>query len=1122
MSYKVIMGGVGQARDKAPQGVRPTVLIGLGGTGGDVLLKVRKKIYERYGTPSDFPVLQYIYIDTDTSNKDIDSTLLNEFDFTKGERIDAVVPDTAKYTRHMSQYPLLKTWWYPTMADPGSLTVGAGQIRSYSRLGFYVNFDKIKNAISTALGASIQSSDTMFKRWGIQIDPNGGMNVYIVTSTAGGTGSGMFLDTAFLCKTLLAGQGNQIIGVLILPGIFSSHVERLFANGYSALKELEHYTYSSNAFDYEWVDGYPPRDNRPIPAPPFGYCYIVDNTNFVRQQLGFSNKQTLFEMVANSIFQDFGSSEFAAHKRSTRVNLDFHLTGFYAADILDPRDPSQKLLSEVFTMNHSAFGLASIQYPADRIKRALGAKLAADIMRRLAQGEPPKGEFGKWVRETFFKGGYEESQFEFFIGDVTLNDGRRVHRHDILDALYKTSKPGAKIDSVIEEQVDKLQNDVSAGVYKLNRIPLSQFLRSQEEQILINVRDEPSNNPDKWGDWCKWLRRNKQDFLTQQIFGSVNSLNQKTPSHLETAIGIFVNKPDLGLAFAKDLLREIRTTLTHEAYPYLPRFRREAEELTSVVQKCSQEYKRNWSEIQKRETERGIAARIFGGTDTEHLVGEYIKNFRQYLLAVVKLRARREAIEICEETLKVIGEEGVIEDKTGKRVGDSGMLRSLIQLEGALKDLAAEFERIQQEYSKKDEDQNTLYIYEPAEIDNSYYRHYMGRTPVELHAKISTHAQELLDCLPSPSDPNHSGVRVMELPYFVALNGHKQATKLILQYCDAVFKMLHDDFEVLELFYDMFPDSTARFQQLRQLYAKAQIWIEGTSQSGYHLPITNRQIIIGYYKNPRSSRGAEFEFEVKKARGPDDPEIWFNQTSTKNEIIFYSEGAGYPLCYLKAVHDMKIRYEKMAFDELVNLHADRNEYKFKDLLEMTERDREELEMATRTFLLGIILDIIKASVDSEDETVYKVMQKIGLNASECAIGTRHRAVGVLRQSNRRALRDQLDNLIRERESQLKAGDDGWAKYYAVVSYYEERVFPSISIEQVSKEYKFQATTENLVLRRKLKEIEAAAGDLDALEAIGRPIHENLVKGLPENAVIMLPDKMVAIRHAWAKAAAVRL
>jgi hypothetical protein len=1111
MAYRVIGGGTGaQMGQPVIEGIRPTVVIGLGGTGGDVLLKLRKMIFERYGSPSEFPVLQFLYIDTDTSNQHIDSALLEEFKFDNPERIDAIVPDTVKYTRHLSQYPLLKEWWYPTMQDHTSITVGAGQIRGYSRLGFYVNFQDIKTAVQTAMTAASASATTMLERWHVTVDTAQGANVYIVGSIAGGTGSGMFLDVAFLCKSLVP---HQIVGYLVMPGAFMSNVDRLSANGFSALKELEHYGQAE--FSYQWAQGYPPK-TRPLAPPPFAYCYLVDSKNADGNSVEFKTRHTLFQMVANSIFHDFGSSNFAAQKRSARVNLDMYLNDYYVAEILDPRDPAEKLLSEVFSMRQSAFGVATIQYPADRIKRALGAKLACDIVRRLAQGQPPKGEFGKWVRETFFKGGYEQTRFDFFIGNVTLANGQVIQRHDILDALYSTSQPGLKIQSVVDDRINQLQADIANGVYRMQQVPLSQFLRAQEQDILLNLRDQPEHNSGKWGDWAKWLRINRGQFLEEQVLGSRDPVGHHQPSHLERAIGVFVNKPDMGIAFAREVLREIRNTVTQDAYPYLSRFRHEAEGLKAEVQRLQARAKDVWSEVQRRETEAGIRQWLFGDADREQLIKDYLTAFRGYLQAAVRLRARLEAIAICEKALAIIGEEGVIEEKTGERTGDSGLLRALLQLENSLTDLAAGFDGIAKEYSKKGDDLNTLLLYDSDDLELRYYPKYLDKSLEVRAQRISEHAQNLLNSLPSVHDGG-SGVTVMELPELVAIQGTKSAIKLILGYCDQVFHSLQDDFEVLEMFYDKYRDPVARVQQLNLLFSKAQIWLEGSHQSGFTFPNAQRIMMVGRYFNAMNPKNYnQFQSELStQVRKPHHPLIVYYDTPAKNEIVFYCEAAGYPLCYSQAVHDMRPKYEKLAFDDLANLHADRNEYRFKEILEMTEKNREELETATRTFLFGIMLDVIKVNEDSDGEVVFKLQQKVGLNTTERSIGTEHRALHVLLRHS--VMRSQVDTLIREREDELKAKADGWAKYYALVSYFERDVYPPTTSEHVSKEHRFRTTTENLVLRRKLKDIEASAGDLDALELEGQVVLGNLTAH-----TITLPNGFKAMKHAWSRPAAVRL
>ena len=1083
MSYRYLpaSGQAQQAETPAAdrlEAIRPTVLIGLGGTGGDVVLKVRKKIFERYGRPQDFPVLQYLYIDTDTSNQHIDSALLEEFKLSPGERYDAIVPDTSKYTRHLNQYPRVKAWWYPSMHDLGSLTVGAGQLRGYSRLGFFAKFQDIRVAIENALNSANASADEMLKRWHVEVDTARGANIYIVASLAGGTGSGMFIDTAFLCRTL--SPTSVTVGYMVLPGVFLRNQERIFGNSYAALKELEHFSFPENGFPYHWSDGYPPASRMPLPPPPFSYCYLLDSANEDGKTLEFKTRYTMFEMLANSIFHDFGSSVFAAKKRSVRVNLDQFLTGFYAAEIKDPNNPRQSLLTEAFTTRQSTFGLTSMQYPADRIKRALAAKLSADIVRRLKTGQPPAaGEFGKWVQEQFF-----HREVDLFIG-TSMIEGRPTQRNAILDALYRSGQPGKTVIDAVEEHVQEVQHTAETRGYEARSMTLSQFLRAEVERALVNIRDENyDRDPMKWGDWMRWMKGNREAFLEREILGHTSSTGEFTPSRLEIAFSSIVNDSEKGITFARQLVKEMRRILTDEAFQYRAAFRREAEQLSGTIQSTRGAFEEKLGLIQRHEHQGWLTRTMFGGAEIEHLRSGFFQDLRDYLKAVVRQRSRQEAIHISDKILERLGDEGRIDEKTGNRVGDFGIAGDLLKLENALEQLARSLDQTQEEYSKPTEDQNTLLIYDRAEIDSRYYPRYIGVDPASRVRKINETAVELLAALPSPSAPDQKGVKVMELPRLIDVIGEKDTVRRILDHCQQPFAALQDDFEVVELFFDRYKDENEQRRQLSLLLSKAQVWLQPSDLSRFELKPPNRAFIIGRYKNvnkPGIYTKFERMIEQSMQRKPA-----FEDLPGRNEVIFYSEAAGFPICYSRAVHDMKEYYDKLAFEQFANLHADRHEHKFNDILEMTERDRDEVEQAVRVFVIGMVLEIVTPMAD-EEEIVFSVTEKIGLNTRSRPIGTAHRAIHHLRQDER--LREQLSQFIQQREADLRNDPADWAKYYAVVSYYEKHLYPPKKSEKVSKEHIYQATTENLVLRKKLQEIEIAAGaNREALEAKG---HEYL-------------------------------
>ncbi|MFM7712508.1 MAG: tubulin-like doman-containing protein, partial [Microcystis sp.] len=47
----------------------PTVLVGIGGTGNEILSRLRRLIEESYGSLSNFPIVSFLVVDTDKDYK---------------------------------------------------------------------------------------------------------------------------------------------------------------------------------------------------------------------------------------------------------------------------------------------------------------------------------------------------------------------------------------------------------------------------------------------------------------------------------------------------------------------------------------------------------------------------------------------------------------------------------------------------------------------------------------------------------------------------------------------------------------------------------------------------------------------------------------------------------------------------------------------------------------------------------------------------------------------------------------------------------------------------------------------------------------------------------------------
>lgn len=164
-----------------------------------------------------------------------------------------------------------------------SMKDGASQMRSKSRLAL---FDIIEDRSIHDLERYI---DTLFDyRDGNKI------RVMIVSSLAGGTGSGMFIQTALWLRRYFAKRkcAVTIRGIFALPDVFvntiedirtdNTEIQSLYANAYGAIRELNAITKIKtkgtkpllpvkidNLFDSE--------DNQPDGQPVYDYAFFVDD-----------------------------------------------------------------------------------------------------------------------------------------------------------------------------------------------------------------------------------------------------------------------------------------------------------------------------------------------------------------------------------------------------------------------------------------------------------------------------------------------------------------------------------------------------------------------------------------------------------------------------------------------------------------------------------------------------------------------------------------------------------------------------------------------------------------------------------------------------------------------------
>jgi hypothetical protein len=267
-----------------PSAVCPTLFVGLGGCGCRMVARVaehmrrRPDFDERYKDLVKFALVDTNINDLESYREIADGTFLIS-DFEKEE-----YADLASGKMFLEPDPYFTQWVPQNYRFRAGDTAGAGQIRIEARLGVFYQM-KHKDFVPKfrKLLEELKSHEHGHRRLD---SPE--IRIIICFSVAGGTGSGCHLPIALMLRDQAKELGKpSIIGVAVLPAVFEDKTginkDGTFANGYAALKEMEHLmklgSPESRFFPLDGVDfHYDPSDSskRKVRQRPFEFVYVVD------------------------------------------------------------------------------------------------------------------------------------------------------------------------------------------------------------------------------------------------------------------------------------------------------------------------------------------------------------------------------------------------------------------------------------------------------------------------------------------------------------------------------------------------------------------------------------------------------------------------------------------------------------------------------------------------------------------------------------------------------------------------------------------------------------------------------------------------------------------------------
>ena len=309
----------------------PTVLVGLGGIGTEIVDRV-------YSMISDQERNRVAVHGFDTDVNDIEQR----------ENLRGRITQISARMTVGRCYELVKEaggtveGWFPPLSTELArkpLTEGAAQVRAVSRLAYY-------HAMLTGKMQNLEKQVAeIFQNRAQEYETT--PRIVIVSSLAGGTGAGIFLQTALYLRELLADYFDQdtviVRGMFLLPDLLikngklpPSQHDTVRANAYACLKELDAITRNASGVGGGVTIELEYRPNQRDLSirrgqKPYDFCFLYDYANAAGRNLG--QLSAYIEQVVQALYLQFftpmGDNNRSQEDNNLRASINHQGTNCY-------------------------------------------------------------------------------------------------------------------------------------------------------------------------------------------------------------------------------------------------------------------------------------------------------------------------------------------------------------------------------------------------------------------------------------------------------------------------------------------------------------------------------------------------------------------------------------------------------------------------------------------------------------------------------------------------------------------------------------------------------------------------------------------------------------------------
>ena len=407
-----------------PNIVEPTLFVGVGGIGSRIIKGVADRCLN-----DNTENLRFVVLDTDVN------------DLTRLENGSVITAVQTSSTRSIKDYldfdTDAKKNWFPVnrILDSKTVSEGAGQVRAISRLALNAT---IKQGTISKLYDAI---DDLYLKDGA--DKSRAIKVVIASTVAGGTGSGIALETAMIIRDYLSKYYPEsaaiIRGFFIMPGVMDtvikteSEKQSLRRNGYATIREINAFMMKGSGFfdsnpelkRYKDLCLTVPSTNGPdqkLDNLPFDFCFLVDRID--EKQRSMQRLPQYENFVAQSIYeQNVGPMRKSASSKEDNIVKEFIIP------------------EKLGRCRFGSAGASVLRYPYEDIRDYIAYNWAEKSIIGNSGSKLSEEERAAMVAQSWLKYDFEyNTELKKFENDNTLGEDDKPELSKIYTSSIETSE----------------------------------------------------------------------------------------------------------------------------------------------------------------------------------------------------------------------------------------------------------------------------------------------------------------------------------------------------------------------------------------------------------------------------------------------------------------------------------------------------------------------------------------------------------------------------------------------------------------------------------------------------------------------------------------------------------